>query len=129
MTSEAASASRSAETLWPVTQRADSFSSKLRPLRFRLLFGRVQICASTRPMIASLSISTAIHRMDEEAGRLAVAGRPQTAPLLAATGEIDLAGILDGKDATATTLLGRSRRQRCHDRFARNVSRRQEPVH
>src|ERR1700686_3719949 len=128
MTIEAASASRSTAALWPATQRADSFSSKRPPPPVLLaLWPRPDLGVGKTDDRLALDID-GNHRMDKEAGRLAVAGRPQTAPLLVTPGEIDLAGILDGKDAPATTLLRRARRQRCHDRLGRNVSRRQEPV-
>ena len=56
------------------------------------------------------------HRMDEEAGRLAVTGRSKATPLLVTASKIDLAGVLNCQYAAASALDRRPRSQRLDNR-------------
>ena len=69
------------------------------------------------------------HRVQEEAGIAAVAGRPEAAPPSRPAGIVDLGGVLDRHDAPPAALLGGARDERADDRFHRDVGRGQEAVH
>ena len=67
------------------------------------------------------------HRMDKEAGCLAVACRSKASPLLVATGKIDLGGVLHRQNTPSRALLRRAGRQRLHDTIHGDVRRRKKP--
>ncbi len=69
------------------------------------------------------------HRVNEEARRLAVPGRPKAAPLLRPAGEVDLGRVLHRQHPAPDALLGRASSRRFHDLGHRNVGRRQKAVH
>jgi hypothetical protein len=66
--------------------------------------------------------------MDEEAGCLPIPAGTKTAALLVATGEVDLARILDRQNTPTCALRGSSGSQRLHYPIDRDVVRRQKPV-
>jgi hypothetical protein len=61
--------------------------------------------------------------MDEEAGRFAVTGWPEAAPLLVTTVKIDLSRILDRQNPAPGTLNRSTRGQRLDNPVNRDVGR------
>ena len=69
------------------------------------------------------------HRVQEEAGIAAVAGRPEAAPPSRPAGIVDLGGVLDRHDAPPAALLGGACGERADDRLDRDVGRGQKAMH